>query len=210
MPKGKQTNTTNKSKSSIFDTVHSWCYRNIMYTYLGSEEYTKVINHENRMETLRWYMDRLNGVAPKPAASMKLKIMFKSFHPNHVMMNCKLTRNKFNAATRLEDITEFMQIQKHFQTCKWLESRKENQKTMKIMTLRTTITKRRTVAVATSYRAEVDAAAMVNHTRKRSTIIKATNYARIMGSFIPMKRNPKGIRFPWLLDETRGGQTSPQ
>jgi len=58
-------------------------------------------------------MDRLNGVAPKPTASMKLKIMFKSFHPNHVMMNCKLTRNKFNAATRLEDITEFMQIQKH-------------------------------------------------------------------------------------------------
>ena len=67
----------------------------VMYSYLGSEECikpkdTEVLDHQNRMETLMRYADRLNGVAPQPADSSKLKIIFKSFHPTHVM-NYKLT-----------------------------------------------------------------------------------------------------------------------
>jgi len=76
------------------------------------------------METLMRYADRLNGVAPQPADSSKLKIIFKLFHPSHVM-NYKLTGNKFTAATKLEDIIDFMKLQKHNQEMKASQFKKE-------------------------------------------------------------------------------------
>ena len=96
--------------------------REVMYSYLGSEECIKpkdaeVLDHQNRMETLMRYADKLNGVVPKPADSSKLKIIFESFHPSHVM-NYKLTGNKFTAATKLDDIIDFMKLQKHNQEMK--------------------------------------------------------------------------------------------
>ena len=84
-------------------------------TILGSQECIKpkdneVINHQNRMETLMRYADRLNGATPKPADSSNLKIIFESFHPSHIT-NYKLTGNKFTAATKLEYIIDFMKRQ---------------------------------------------------------------------------------------------------
>ena len=50
------------------------------------------------------YADILIVMAPQPPGTSKLKIIFESFHPSHVM-NYKLTGNKFiKAATKLEDI----------------------------------------------------------------------------------------------------------
>jgi len=96
--------------------------RDIVYSYLGSKECiklkeTEVLDHQNRMETLMRYANRLNGVAPEPAASSKLKIIFESFHPTHVM-NYKLTGTKLTAATKLDDIIDFMKLQKHNQEMK--------------------------------------------------------------------------------------------
>jgi len=93
-----------------------------MYSYLGSEECIKpkdaeVLDHQNRMETLMRFADCQNGVAPQPADSSKLKIIFESFPPSHVM-NYKLTGNKFTAATKLEDFVDFMKLQKHNQEMK--------------------------------------------------------------------------------------------
>ena len=85
-----------------------------MYFYLGSEECirpkdSEVLDHHNRTETLMDYADKLNGVAPPPAGSSKLKIIFESFHPTHAM-KYKLTVNKFTAATQLDDIIDFMKL----------------------------------------------------------------------------------------------------
>ena len=63
------------------------------------------------------YADWLNSMALQPADNLVLKIIFKSFHLTHVM-NYKLTGKKFTAATKLEDIIDFMKLQKHNQEMK--------------------------------------------------------------------------------------------
>ena len=110
-----------------------------MYSYLGSQECIKpkdneVLDHQNRMKTLMRYADRLNGMAPKPTDSSNLKLVFKSFHTSHAM-NYKLMGNKFTAATKLEDIIDFMKLQKHNQDMKASQFiKREPERTTKITT----------------------------------------------------------------------------
>ena len=104
--------------------------RDVRYSYLGSEECikpkdTKVLDHQNGIETLMHYADKLNGLVPQPADRAKLKIIFKLFHLTHVM-NYILTGNKFTAATQLEDIIDFMKLQKHNQEMKASRFKKRN------------------------------------------------------------------------------------
>ena len=76
------------------------------------------------------YADKLNDVAPPPANSSKLKIIVESFHPTHVM-KYKLTGNKFTAATQLDDIIDFMKLQKHNQEMKASQFKKRKGETDK-------------------------------------------------------------------------------
>jgi len=87
-----------------------------MYQYLASSKCTrpkdiKVIDHKCCMETLFRNADRLAGMEQKMTENMKKKTLIQSFHPTHVLAY-KSTGNRIDTNTSIDDIIEFMKLQK--------------------------------------------------------------------------------------------------
>ena len=63
------------------------------------------------METLFRYADRLAGLEPLMLDNMKKKTSILSFHPTHVLAY-KNAGNKIDPNTKLDNVMEFMKLQK--------------------------------------------------------------------------------------------------